>query len=67
MTAYFNAAADRLGVPRPAQVSWEEARQVLTPLMISYFSESRVVDNSRVLEKLGIKLRYPDLEAGLKG
>jgi nucleoside-diphosphate-sugar epimerase len=67
MTAYFNAAADRLGVPRPAQVSWEEARQVMTPLMISYFSESRVVDNSRMLEKLGITLRYPDLEAGLKG
>jgi nucleoside-diphosphate-sugar epimerase len=66
MTSYFNAAADRLGLPRPAQVTLEEARRVMTPLMISYFSESRVLDNSRMLEQLGITLRYPDLEAGLK-
>jgi len=67
MTQYFNAAADRLGLPRPPQVGWEEARRVMTPLMISYFSESRVLDNSRMLEKLGIRLRYPDLAAGLRG
>lgn len=65
MTSYFNAAADRLGLPRPAQVSWEEARQVMSPLMISYFSESRVMDNSRMLSKLGITLRFPNLEEGL--
>jgi len=65
MTAYFNAAADRLGLPRPAQVCWEEARQVMTPLMISYFSESRVMDNSRMLSKLRITLKYPNLAAGL--
>jgi nucleoside-diphosphate-sugar epimerase len=67
MTGYFNAAADRLGLPRPAQVTMEEARRVMTPLMISYFSESRVVDNRKMLEQLGITLSYPDLETGLKG
>ena len=67
MTGYFNAAADRLGLPRPVQVGWEEARRVMTPLMISYFSESRILDNSRMLEKLGISLRFPDLAAGLGG
>ncbi|HJV65717.1 MAG TPA: NAD-dependent epimerase/dehydratase family protein [Geomonas sp.] len=67
MTDYFNAAADKLGLPRPAQVTMEEARRVMTPLMISYFSESRVVDNSKMLAELGIELLYPDLEAGLKG
>jgi nucleoside-diphosphate-sugar epimerase len=67
MTSYFNAAADRLGLPRPAQVTMEEARLVMTPLMISYFSESRIVDNSKLLEELGITLRYPDLESGLRG
>ena len=66
MTAYFNAAADRLGLPRPPQVTWEEARQIMSPLMISYFSESRIMDNSRMLSELGITLRYPDLEAGLR-
>lgn len=67
MTSYFNAAADRLGLPRPRQVTMEQARKLMSPLMISYFSESRVVDNRKMLEKLGIKLLYPDLEAGLKG
>jgi nucleoside-diphosphate-sugar epimerase len=67
MTDYFNAAADKLGLPRPAQVTMEEARRVMTPLMISYFSESRVVDNGKMLKELGIELLYPNLEAGLKG
>jgi len=67
MTQYFNAAADYLGLPRPAQVSLDEARRVMTPLMISYVSESRIVDNRRMLQKLGVRLQYPNLEAGLKG
>jgi nucleoside-diphosphate-sugar epimerase len=66
MTHYFNAVADLLGYPRPAQVSLEEARAVMSPLMLSYMSESRRMDNSRMLEKLGIRLLYPDLEAGLR-
>lgn len=67
MTAYFNAAADKLGLPRPRQVTMAEARQVMTPLMISYFSEGRIVDSSLMLKELGITLLYPDLAAGLKG
>lgn len=66
MTHYFNAVADLLGYPRPRQVSLEEARRVMSPLMISYMSESRRLDNGRMLEKLGIELLYPDLAAGLK-
>ncbi|HEY6873832.1 MAG TPA: SDR family oxidoreductase [Geobacteraceae bacterium] len=66
MTHYFNAVADLLGYPRPRQVSLEEARRVMSPLMLSYMSESRRLDNSRMLRKLGIELLYPDLEAGLK-
>lgn len=67
MTSYFNAAADRLFLPRPRQVTMEEARRVMSPLMVSYFSEGRVVDSSKMLMELGITLLYPDLEAGLKG
>ena len=66
MTAYFNVVADALGLPRPPQVTMEEARRLMSPLMFSYASESRIVDNSRMLEKLGVKLRYPTLAEGLK-
>ena len=67
MTHYFNAVADLLGYPRPRQVSVEEARQVMSPLMLSYMEESRRMDNRKMLAKLGVTLLYPDLEAGLRG
>jgi nucleoside-diphosphate-sugar epimerase len=66
MTEYFLAIAEQVGLPRPPQISMEEARQVMTPLMLSYLTESRRMDNSRMLSRLGVKLRYPTLEAGLK-
>lgn len=66
MTTYFNACADALGLARQPQVPLEEARRAMSPLMFSYVSESRVVDNSLMLERLGITLHYPTLAAGLR-
>jgi nucleoside-diphosphate-sugar epimerase len=66
MTSYFNACADLLGYPRQPQVSIAEARQVMSPLMLSYVSDSRIVDNSRMLKRLGIQLKYPSMLEGLK-
>lgn len=66
MTSYFNACADLLGYPRQPQVSMEEARRVMSPLMLSYVTDSRVVDNSRMLNNLGITLKYPGILDGLK-
>lgn len=65
MTSYFNACADLLGQPRQPQVSMQEARQVMSPLMLSYVSESRIVDNSRMLQKLDIFLQYRNMHEGL--
>nr|WP_246551227.1 SDR family oxidoreductase [Geobacter hydrogenophilus] len=66
MTEYFNACADALGFPRPRQVTMEEAKKVMTPLMLSYVTESRRMDNSKMVGKLGVKLLYPTLQDGLK-
>jgi len=66
MTEYFNAVADALGYPRPRQVTMEEAREVMSPLMLSYVSESRRMDNSKMLTRLGIKLLYPTLADGMR-
>ena len=65
MTLYFNACADALGLPRQQQVSMDIARQSMSPLMFSYVSQSRVIDNSRMLTKLNINLRYKNLLDGL--
>jgi nucleoside-diphosphate-sugar epimerase len=66
MTSYFNACADLLGYPRQPQVSMEEARRVMSPLMLSYVTDSRVVDNGRMLQRLNITLKYPSMMEGLK-
>ncbi len=65
MTEYFLAVARLAGLSEPEQVSMEEAKKVMTPLMLSYMSEARRMDNRKMLEMLGVKLRYPTLEEGL--
>ena len=67
MTNYFFAVADALGLPRPPTVTMEEAKRVLTPAMLSYLTESRRLDNRKLLSELGIELKYPNLETGLSG
>jgi len=66
MTDYFNAITDLLKLPRLPQVPLEVARREMSPLMFSYMTESRRVDNRKMLEKLGIKLRYSTLLDGLQ-
>ena len=65
MTDYFFRVADAAGLPRPPQVSREEAQRVLSPGMLSFLNDSRRMDNTRLLEELQITLQYPDLDAGL--
>lgn len=65
MTDYFNACADALQKPRQPQVDLEEAQRIMPPLLFNYFMESRVVDNSRMLDELKIKLHYQGMEAGI--
>jgi nucleoside-diphosphate-sugar epimerase len=65
MTSYFNRVADYLQLPRPPQISMQAARQQLSPGMLSYLAESRRLSNRKLLEDLGVELRYPELEQGL--
>jgi nucleoside-diphosphate-sugar epimerase len=66
MTDYFNAVADACGLPRPAQISMEQARHTLSPEMLSYLKESRRLDARRMRDRLQIHLLYPDLASGLR-
>ena len=66
MTQYFYAVADRFGLPRPPALTLAQAMQQLSPAMLSYLTESRRMDNRRLLSELGVTLRYPDLAAGLQ-
>lgn len=62
---YYCAVADRLGVPHPPKVTMSEARRAMSGEMLSYLSESKRIDNRKLLAELRIALLYPTLESGL--
>jgi nucleoside-diphosphate-sugar epimerase len=66
MTDYFFRVADAAGLPRPPVVDREEAEQVLSEGMLSFLQDSRRMDNRKLLQELGVILKYPDLETGLR-
>lgn len=65
MGDYFDLAADIYGLPRPQRVSRAQAQALLTPLQLSFMSESRRLDNHRLLHQLRLRLRYPTVREGL--
>jgi nucleoside-diphosphate-sugar epimerase len=66
MTDYFFRVADRFGLPRPRELSLEEARRVLGSSLLSFLEESRRLDNRRMIRDLRPRLRYPNLTSGLE-
>lgn len=65
MGDYFDRAADLCGLPRPPRITRDAARQTLSPLLLSFMSESRRLDNTRLRRELRLTLRYPTIESGL--
>ena len=65
MGDYFDLAAGLSGLPRPPRVTRSEAQAQLSPLLLSFMSESRRLDNRRMKRELGLKLRYPTVREGL--
>ncbi len=66
MTDYFNRVADYSGLPRPRQISLQQAEIELSPGMMSYMKESRRISNLKMMKMLNITLRYPSLADCLK-
>ncbi|WP_435257192.1 SDR family oxidoreductase [Thioclava sp. FR2] len=56
-------AAHLLGLPEPPAVDFETAD--MTPMARSFYSESKRVRNSRIKDKLGVRLLYPTYREGL--
>lgn len=65
MTDYFCQVADAAGLPRPPQIPLAEADGRVSAGMLSYLKESRRLSNRRMVDELGLRLRYPTLEEGL--
>ncbi len=58
-------AAGLIGLPPSPEVDFAVAD--LSPMARSFYAESKRVSNARLREELGVRLRYPDYRAGLRG
>jgi len=67
MGDWFDKLADAFGLPRPPRASRAEVRARLSPLLLSFMGESRRLDNTRMKRELKLRLRYPTVDAGIKG
>ena len=67
MGDYFDLAADLYGLPRPPRVPRDTARDQLPLMLLSFMSESRRMDNTRLKQELRLRLRYPSVNQGLVG
>lgn len=65
MGDYFDLAADLCGLPRPQRVSRQAAQELMSPMQLSFMSESRRLDNQRLKRELRLRLRYPNVTQGL--
>lgn len=66
MGDYFDLAADLYGLPRPPRLPRSMAQHKLSLMLLSFMSESRRLDNSRMKRELGVRLRYPSVRNGLQ-
>lgn len=65
MGDYFDLAADLYGLPRPPRVARDTAQGHLPLALLSFMSESRRMDNTRMKRELRLRLNYPTVTTGL--
>ena len=65
MGDYFDLVADRAGLPRPPRIARADATGQVSPMALSFMSESRKLVNHRMKAELGITLRYPTVREGV--
>jgi nucleoside-diphosphate-sugar epimerase len=65
MGAHFELVAQLAGLPPPPRITREQALQQLTPVQLSFLSESRRLDNRRMKHELRLVLRHPTVAQGL--
>ncbi len=66
MGEYFDLVADAFRLPRPPRLSRAALQQQVSPMMLSFMSESRRLANDRIKTELGVRLRYPDVQGFLR-
>lgn len=66
MGDWLDLVADRTGLPRPPRIARALAAERVPAALHSFMSESRRLDNGRMKAGLGLRLRYPTVQDGLR-
>lgn len=61
MAAFTGRVAAAAGLSLPPRITWAEAQTSLSPGLLSFLRETRVVLNHRLVRELGLRPRQPDL------
>lgn len=59
MGEYFDLVADHFNLPRPERITRQEAREIISPGLLSFMLESRRLTNERIKRELQVRLCYP--------
>ena len=67
MAAYFDTVADAFNLPHPPRLPRTELQKVVSPMLLSFMSESRRIGNQRLKAELGVQLLHPTVAQALQG
>ncbi|HEY8101730.1 MAG TPA: SDR family oxidoreductase [Burkholderiaceae bacterium] len=65
MGEYFDAVADVFHLARPPRLPRQALQQIVSPMLLSFMSESRRLSNVRIKSELGVRLRFPQVKDAL--
>ena len=61
MADYFDTVADAFDLPRPPRLARAQLAAAVSPMLLSFMSESRRMRNARIKDELGVRLRFPEV------
>jgi nucleoside-diphosphate-sugar epimerase len=65
MGDYFDLVADSFHLPRAPRLPYVELVKQVSPMLLSFMSESRRMKNDRIKQELGARLNYPTVVQGI--
>jgi nucleoside-diphosphate-sugar epimerase len=65
MGDYFDTVAQAFDLPKPPRMSRAMLNNEVSPMLLSFMSESRRLANRRIKQELGVRLRYAQVKDGL--
>ncbi|ABI59298.1 SDR family oxidoreductase [Nitrosomonas eutropha] len=65
MGEYFDLVANHFNFPGTRKITRQEAKETLSPSLLSFMLESRRLTNDRIKRELQVRLRYPTVGACL--